>query len=148
MRRNSFGNKKYIDYNPQSRISMKNAWHYIWLVLKEIITVIAVLLIYSALAQYGPFENIAMSILFLIYYNLSYNRLIGGLLKIIEIRELYKHIRKFQLLLNDIPSKEENEESKKVNTEQEKYTIDAMIVGFFSFILYCIVLYNLFIQLF
>ena len=107
-----------------------------------------VLLIYNVLTKYGSFENIAMSILFLIYYNIADSRLKMGLVKIVETKEVYKNIKMFKLLLNDIPSKEDNENIKKIDTEQEKYMLDMMIIGFFDFILYYIVLYNIFSQLF
>jgi len=141
-------NKKYLNYSSKAKTKIKNTKHYVWLVLSEVITVMVVLLIYGALAEYGAFENIAMSILFLIYYNIADSRLKMGLVKIIEAKEVYKNIKTFKLLLNDMPNKEDKENIREIDIEQEKYLLDMAIIGFFDFILYCIVLYNLFTQLF
>jgi hypothetical protein len=71
-----------------------------------------------------------------------------GLTKIVEAKEVYKNINIFKLLLNDMPSKEDRDNIKQVDIEQEKYIADMAIIGFFDFILYYIVLYNIFSQIF
>src|SRR5688572_16927775 len=118
---------------------------YVWDVIRNLIVVAVVLLIFGKL--YEPFHVIAISILILIYLTLVGNSGSFGLL-VAHVNH-YVH-KRFHEVLQRL-GKEQSEDAT-IALEEDEFQMDKarnkiLLNGFFSVIIYLIVLFNLFAAL-
>jgi len=123
---------------------------YIWAIFTDLIAVFVILAIFGS--TYGTFETIVFSILILIYINIVSFSGIYGQAKMKEVLAMTEEFKRLRKLLKENVNEDdeifEQEDLKNAKEKAKQIEIKFYIHAVFSFIIYLIVLWNLFGVLF